>query len=75
MKEARRVFASEGGAVYVSERNGKYHAIIDESAAIALLSEEDARNLVPVRTLEFATMAERDSYLARRYGIRPTKDE
>lgn len=75
MKGATRVFASEGGAIYVAEKDGKYLVIIDESSAVAMLSVEDAGGLDPLKTLEFASVAERDTYLEQRYGIKTVEEK
>ena len=57
----------EGGAVYTSQRGGRFLVVLDESTLSDVLPEEvDGAELV--KTIEFASEAERSEYLLRRFG-------
>lgn len=63
----------EGVAVYTAEWNGRFLLIMDESTTISLLSDEDAKGLLPEKIIEFATEEDRSMYLEeliRNYGVR-----
>lgn len=60
----------EGGAVYTSERAGKYLVIIDESAIADLLQPGELEGIELVKTLEFASEADRTAYLLKRFEHR-----
>ena len=62
----RELLASEGGAVYLAEMNGKFYVVQDESTFAGLLAEEDLVGLELEKTLEFDSASERDSYLVDR---------
>lgn len=56
----------EGGAVYESERNGKFLVIEDQGTLLDLLNEEDRAEFEPVIVYEFETAAERKNFLNQR---------
>lgn len=58
----------EGGAVYTQERNGRYLVVLDEGTLADMLPPDELAGLALVKTLEFATRAERTAYLLRRFG-------
>jgi hypothetical protein len=60
-----QLFAAEGGAVYLDERDGLYYVISDESTLADMLNEEDA-GLAGVVIYEFESDAARDEYLRQR---------
>lgn len=60
----------EGGAVYTSERAGKYLVIIDESAIADLLPPEELEGIELVKTIEFGSDADRTAYLLKRFENR-----
>jgi hypothetical protein len=60
----------EGGAVYTSEKDGKFLVTTNESALANLLSEDELKDIDLVKTIEFSSQSEREEYLLRRYGTR-----
>lgn len=60
----------ESGAVYTSERAGKYLVILDESAIADLLPSEELEGIELVKTIEFESEAERSAYLLKRFEPR-----
>ena len=55
----------EGGAVYLAEDGEKFYLILDESTMASILDEEDLPDEL-VKTIEFATVEERDEYIISR---------
>ena len=55
----------EGGAVFLSEKNGKYYLILDESTMAGFFDEEDLPECL-VKVIEFETDEERDEYIKDR---------
>ena len=60
----------EGGAVYTSERAGKFLVILDESSLDELLPSDELEGIELVKTIEFESEAERSAYLLKRFGPR-----
>ncbi len=56
----------EGGVVYAADADGKFYLVLDEGTMSDLLDEEDREGLEFVKTYEFDTAAERNTYLAKR---------
>ena len=55
----------EGGAVYLSEKNGKYYLILDEGTMAWILDEEDLPDCL-VKIIEFDSVDERNDYIKQR---------
>ncbi|GAB1406095.1 hypothetical protein MASR1M8_00140 [Thermomonas brevis] len=66
VESERLIAAFEGGSVHTTERNGQYLVIINETAALEMLDEEDREGIGAVRELPFPSAAARDEYIKMR---------
>lgn len=60
----------EGGAVFTSERAGKYFVILDESTIADLLPSDELEEIEVVKTIEFESEAERAAYLLKHFDCK-----
>ncbi|MGU9956079.1 MAG: hypothetical protein ACNYPI_00015 [Arenicellales bacterium WSBS_2016_MAG_OTU3] len=61
-----RVKRFEGGVVYAADADGKFYLVLDEGTMSDFLDEEDCEGIEFVKTYEFDTAAERNTYIAKR---------
>ena len=66
--DARPFGATEGGAIYLSEINGAYYVITDESTMADFLDDDDLRTLPLIAIHRFDTAIERDMYCETRFA-------
>jgi hypothetical protein len=64
--QVRLLIAFEGGSVHIAERNGQYLLIINQSALLDMLDEQDREGIEAVREIVFPTAAARDEYIQER---------
>ncbi len=58
----------EGGAVYTSEKAGKFLVILDEGTMADILPADELEGMELVKVIEFASESERSAYLLNRFG-------
>jgi hypothetical protein len=58
----------EGGAVYTSEKAGKFLVIIDEGTMADMFPAAELEAMALVKVIEFASEPERSAYLLDRFG-------
>jgi hypothetical protein len=60
----------EGGAIYTADEDGKFFLIINQTALLDLLNEDDREGLQPIEVLEFSSNIERQQYAIARGWVR-----
>lgn len=61
-RTSKRIAGFEGGAIYIADEDGKFFLIINQTALLDLLNEDDREGLQPIKVLEFSSSIERQQY-------------
>ena len=56
----------EGGTVYTENRDGKFILIINQTALLDMLNEEDSDGMEPIQEIEFTSEDSRCEYIKAR---------
>ena len=64
-----RIAGFEGGAIYFADEDGKFFLIINETALLDFLNDDDRDGFQPITVMEFSTSTERQHYASARGWI------